>query len=174
MYILESTGDPQKSGGQKNMIRSRQKKYNSMGFEKDLEGRKFLAQQGNYKHELDVWENLFSLIRQTIRVGAINANAGGWHNGKRTAASMIEKEDPPVKFPVPVCPMVTYQGPMIQLNEVTFSYEPITDKKPALLQNISLTIPLTSKLTLLGPNGIGKSTLIRLILGELHPVSVLH
>lgn len=87
---------------------------------------------------------------------------------------MIEKEDPPVKFPVPVCPTVTYQGPMIQLNEVTFSYEPITDKKPALLQNISLTIPLTSKLTLLGPNGIGKSTLIRLILGELHPVSVLH
>ena len=63
---------------------------------------------------------------------------------------------------------------MIQLNEVTFSYEPITDKKPALRQNISLTIPLTSKLTLLGPNGIGKSTLIRLILGELHPVSVLH
>ena len=45
------------------MIRSRQKKYNSMGFEKDLEGRKFLAQQSSYKHGIDVWENLFSLIR---------------------------------------------------------------------------------------------------------------
>lgn len=30
---------------------------------------------------------------------------------------------------------------------------------------------MTSRVTVVGPNGIGKSTLLKLITGELHPIS---
>ena len=52
---------------------------------------------------------------------------------------------------------------MIKINDLSFSY--IKDK--AILKNISFNIPDGKCVILLGPNGVGKSTIIKCILGNL-------
>ena len=56
---------------------------------------------------------------------------------------------------------------MIKLENVSFSYF----KNEPILKNINLEINDGECVVLLGPNGVGKSTLIKLILGELKPKS---
>lgn len=55
---------------------------------------------------------------------------------------------------------------MIRLENVTYSYN--ADRKPAL-ENVNLTIPRGEFASIVGPNGGGKTTLVRLILGVLSP-----
>ncbi|MCO1333522.1 ATP-binding cassette domain-containing protein [Microbulbifer sp. OS29] len=50
-----------------------------------------------------------------------------------------------------------------ELNDVTFSY---SDEQP-LVKDLSFTLLRGDKVGLIGPNGVGKSTLIKLLLGEL-------
>ncbi|MFA5997402.1 MAG: metal ABC transporter ATP-binding protein [Candidatus Paceibacterota bacterium] len=54
--------------------------------------------------------------------------------------------------------------PFIELNNVSFSY----DHNP-VLENLSFTIRKGEYLGIIGPNGGGKTTLIKVILGLLHP-----
>jgi iron complex transport system ATP-binding protein len=56
--------------------------------------------------------------------------------------------------------------PLIKVEKMSFSY---TEK--AVLHNISLSVGVGEIVTLLGPNGCGKSTLIKLMLGLLRPAS---
>ena len=72
-------GDQKKSS----QAASRIKKLNRTGLEKTADGKKFNAQ----KHG--------------IRLGANNENDGGWKNGKLSAAPLIAKEDPAVRFRFP-------------------------------------------------------------------------
>jgi ATP-binding cassette subfamily F protein 1 len=53
-------------------------------------------------------------------------------------------------------------NPLIECNHVDFSY---TDK--LIFNDINFKLNMDSRITLVGPNGVGKSTLIKLILGEL-------
>lgn len=57
---------------------------------------------------------------------------------------------------------------MIEINNLTFSY---TGKKPYLLNDVSLNIEKGMYVSIVGENGSCKSTLLKLILGLLHPVS---
>ncbi|KDQ17743.1 hypothetical protein BOTBODRAFT_53272 [Botryobasidium botryosum FD-172 SS1] len=57
--------------------------------------------------------------------------------------------------------------PLLQLSEVTFGYTP--DK--VLLKGINIDVGLDSRIAVIGPNGAGKSTLIKLLTGELSPLS---
>ncbi|HKL01400.1 MAG TPA: ABC transporter ATP-binding protein [Desulfotignum sp.] len=52
----------------------------------------------------------------------------------------------------------------ISLNNVTFAY-----KKQPILENATLTIPHREFASIVGPNGGGKSTLLKLLLGLLQP-----
>jgi len=54
----------------------------------------------------------------------------------------------------------------LTLNHVDFEYD--TDS-PVLIKNFSQTITKGEKLALLGPSGIGKTTILQLILGDLTP-----
>jgi iron complex transport system ATP-binding protein len=56
--------------------------------------------------------------------------------------------------------------PILQFDEITFTYP--TGKKP-VMQNFSLGIQPGTLTAILGPNGTGKTTLIHLALGWLHP-----
>ena len=58
------------------------------------------------------------------------------------------------------------QPPLINLDDVTIGY----DGKPVLKQ-ISLRIDADDRIALLGANGNGKSTLIKLLAGRLAPLS---
>lgn len=55
----------------------------------------------------------------------------------------------------------------LQFQDVSFAYR---DGAPAV-QNITLTIPLGSTIAFVGSSGAGKSTMVDLILGLLHPTS---
>lgn len=79
----------------------------------------------------------------------------------------IERDDPVIKlqFPNPTWPPGVVEGsPLVQLDDVAFGYKP--EGKP-LLKDLTLTIARGSKIALCGENGTGKSTLIKLITGEL-------
>ncbi len=58
-----------------------------------------------------------------------------------------------------------YSTNVIKLDNVSFSY----DGKQKILDNISVGISMDSRITLVGLNGCGKSTLIKLIKGEIKP-----
>lgn len=55
---------------------------------------------------------------------------------------------------------------VVQLHQVSYSYG-----KHRLIENLSLTIRRGDRIGLVGNNGVGKSTLLKLILGELAPQS---
>lgn len=56
--------------------------------------------------------------------------------------------------------------PIISLAEVGFAYSPDC---PEALHNLTLDIPAGSLTAILGPNGGGKTTLLHILLGLLHP-----
>lgn len=56
-------------------------------------------------------------------------------------------------------------GFIVELRNVSFGYS--TDK--ILFENVEFNIDASSRIVLLGENGNGKTTLVKLILGELNP-----
>lgn len=57
--------------------------------------------------------------------------------------------------------------PILQLQEVTFGYDP----EKLLLKDVELDIQLDSRVALVGANGCGKTTLLKLLMGDLNPLS---
>ena len=52
------------------------------------------------------------------------------------------------------------------MENVTFGYSP--DR--ILLRNVDFGIHMSSRISIVGPNGVGKSTLVKLIEGDLTPL----
>ncbi|KAK1756974.1 P-loop containing nucleoside triphosphate hydrolase protein [Echria macrotheca] len=59
--------------------------------------------------------------------------------------------------------------PVLSFDNVTFSYS--GDPKDDLYRNIDLGFDMDSRTALVGPNGVGKSTLLRLMTGKLSPTN---
>lgn len=57
------------------------------------------------------------------------------------------------------------KGPMVQFRDAAFAYGP----GPNLYEKLDFGISLQSRIALIGPNGVGKSTLLKLIAGEIEP-----
>lgn len=60
-----------------------------------------------------------------------------------------------------------YGKKMLEMDEVSFSYSPDIP----LIQSVSLVLEKGQRVAIIGKNGFGKSTLLRLMAGELTPVS---
>lgn len=58
--------------------------------------------------------------------------------------------------------------PVVEINEVSFGYPPHPSEDP-VLEDISLRIEANEFLGLIGPNGGGKTTLLKILLGLLKP-----
>ncbi|GAA6237355.1 thiol reductant ABC exporter subunit CydC [Apilactobacillus micheneri] len=54
----------------------------------------------------------------------------------------------------------------ISMNDVSFKYD---DDNSAILNNISLNVKQGQKLAIIGPSGVGKTTLLQLLLGSINP-----
>jgi zinc transport system ATP-binding protein len=63
---------------------------------------------------------------------------------------------------------MTHAGPVVDVRNVTFGYPPDCESQP-VLQDVSLAIESNEFLGIIGPNGGGKTTLLKIILGLLKP-----
>ena len=68
--------------------------------------------------------------------------------------SFVDPE--PLRFP----------GALCSLSNVSFGYEP---RLPLVLRDVTLTVHPGDRIGLVGKNGEGKSTLVKLLVGELQP-----
>ena len=59
--------------------------------------------------------------------------------------------------------------PVLALDDVTFSYS--GNSKDNLYENLDFGVDMDSRTALVGPNGVGKSTLLRIFTGKLSPTS---
>jgi len=60
----------------------------------------------------------------------------------------------------------TLQPPILGLYNASFNYE----NQPPLFKNVEFGIDMESRVAIVGPNGVGKSTFLKLIMGDLEPV----
>ncbi|KAJ4711841.1 ABC transporter F family-like protein [Melia azedarach] len=74
--------------------------------------------------------------------------------------------DPDYKFEFPT-PDDRPGPPIISFSDASFGYP----GGPILFRNLNFGIDLDSRIAMVGPNGIGKSTILKLIAGELQPSS---
>ncbi|XP_061374261.1 ABC transporter F family member 3 [Gastrolobium bilobum] len=74
--------------------------------------------------------------------------------------------DPDYKFEFPT-PDDRPGPPIISFSDASFGYP----GGPILFRNLNFGIDLDSRVAMVGPNGIGKSTILKLIAGELQPSS---
>ncbi|KAL8246572.1 hypothetical protein R6Q59_007788 [Mikania micrantha] len=74
--------------------------------------------------------------------------------------------DPDYKFDFPT-PDDRPGPPIISFSDASFGYP----GGPLLFKNLNFGIDLDSRVAMVGPNGIGKSTILKLISGELQPTS---
>lgn len=74
--------------------------------------------------------------------------------------------DPDYKFEFPT-PDDRPGPPIISFSDASFGYP----GGPTLFRNLNFGIDLDSRIAMVGPNGIGKSTILNLIAGELQPSS---
>ncbi|XP_052209500.1 ABC transporter F family member 3 [Diospyros lotus] len=74
--------------------------------------------------------------------------------------------DPDYKFEFP-SPDDRPGPPIISFSDASFGYP----GGPTLFKNLNFGIDLDSRIAMVGPNGIGKSTILKLIAGELQPSS---
>merc|ERR1711892_1278815 len=59
----------------------------------------------------------------------------------------------------------TLQPPILGLYNASFNYE----DQPPLFKNVEFGIDMESRVAIVGPNGVGKSTFLKLIMGDLEP-----
>lgn len=106
-----------------------------------------------------------SKMKKLEKVGVMAQEGKRWKASYDGDVEEVEEyvEDDTVKltFPDPGA----FDGDMVQLTRTSFGY---TDDQP-LLQDIDLSIDIKTRAALLGRNGCGKSTLIKLIVGALRP-----
>ncbi|KAK4489224.1 hypothetical protein RD792_005019 [Penstemon davidsonii] len=74
--------------------------------------------------------------------------------------------DPDYKFEFP-SPDDRPGPPIISFSDASFGYP----GGPILFRNLNFGIDLDSRVAMVGPNGIGKSTILKIISGELQPIS---
>ncbi|XP_049886786.1 ATP-binding cassette sub-family F member 1 [Pectinophora gossypiella] len=84
--------------------------------------------------------------------------------GPAPAALLQKPRDYVVKFSFPDPPPL--QPPILGLHNVDFNFP---GQKP-LFKDVDFGIDLSSRIAIVGPNGVGKSTFLKLLVGELSPI----
>ncbi|POS85125.1 P-loop containing nucleoside triphosphate hydrolase [Erysiphe pulchra] len=86
---------------------------------------------------------------------------------KMEADGFIQKVEPDRIFTFRFADVEKLPPPVLSFDDVTFSYS--GDPKDDLYRHLDLGVDMDSRTALVGPNGVGKSTLLRLMTGKLSP-----
>ncbi|KAK1655104.1 P-loop containing nucleoside triphosphate hydrolase protein [Colletotrichum phormii] len=155
----------------------------------DMRGKQLLYYGGNYdiyhrtrtEQETNQMKAYQKQQDEIVHIKKFIASAGTYANLVRQAKSrqkILDKMEAD-GFIQPVIPdkVFTFRfadveklpPPVLSFDDVTFSYS--GDPKDDLYRNIDLGFDMDSRTALVGPNGVGKSTLLRLMTGKLSPTA---
>jgi ATP-binding cassette subfamily F protein 2 len=158
-----------------NMIDMRQKKLLYYGGNYDTYHKTRTEQEVNQTKAYEKQQDEIKHIKKFI------ASAGTYANLVRQAKSrqkILDKmEADGLIEPVAVDRVFTFRfadveklpPPVLSLDDVTFSYS--GDPKDNLYENLDFGVDMDSRTALVGPNGVGKSTLLNIFTGKLSPTS---
>ncbi len=108
-----------------------------------------------------------SKMKKLEKIGTMAQEGKRWKASYDGDAEEVEEyvEDEKVEltFPDPG----SFNGDIVMLDQTTFGY----NSERILLEKVDLSVDMKSRIALLGRNGCGKSTLIKIIVGALRPLS---
>ncbi|KAJ8097260.1 P-loop containing nucleoside triphosphate hydrolase protein [Lipomyces tetrasporus] len=87
---------------------------------------------------------------------------------KMEADGFIEKVVPDKVFSFRFTDVEKLPPPVLSFDDVTFSYSGKSEDN--LYEHLDFGVDMDSRIALVGPNGVGKSTLLKIMTGELQPV----
>lgn len=116
--------------------------------------------QQNQKKKADEWDKYKKKFKAFKKTGP----------GKKALQEFVEKHavpeiKPEKKTTLDIVPSSELPGIILGLHGVSFGW----DGKAALFHDIELGIDMESRYTIVGVNGIGKSSLMKILAGELEP-----
>ncbi|CAN6654898.1 ABC transporter ATP-binding protein Arb1p [Trichomonascus vanleenenianus] len=153
------------------MIDMRQKKLISYGGNYDSYIKTRAEQETNQMKQYQKQQEEIAHIKKFI------ASAGTYANLVRQAKSrqkildkmeadgLIEKVVPDKVFSFRFPAVDKLPPPVLSFDEVSFSYS--GNKEDNLYQDLNFGVDMDSRIALVGPNGVGKSTLLKLMTGKL-------
>ncbi|KAI9436961.1 P-loop containing nucleoside triphosphate hydrolase protein [Lactarius indigo] len=124
----------------------------------------------NLRREYDAQMEYRKHLQAFIDRWRYNANRAAQAQSKIKILEKLPELSPPVaeeteSFRFPETEKIS--PPLLQLSEGTFGYDP----SKIILNRVNFDVGLDSRLAIVGSNGAGKSTLIKLLTGELTPLS---
>lgn len=156
-----------------NMIDMRQKKLMLYGGNYDSYVKTRAEQETNQMKQYEKQQEEIAHIKKFI------ASAGTYANLVRQAKSrqkildkmeadgLIEKVVPDKVFSFRFPSVEKLPPPVLSFDDVSFSYSGNSDED--LYRDLNFGVDMDSRIALVGPNGVGKSTLLKLMTGQLSP-----
>jgi len=107
-----------------------------------------------------------SKMKKLEKVGMMNQEGKRWKASYDDDAEEVEEyqEEEKVELIFPDCG--GFDGTIVTLDQATFGYTP----NQLLLKKVDFSVTISSRIALLGRNGCGKSTLIKLLIGRLQAI----
>ncbi|ANB13041.1 ATP-binding cassette family ATPase ARB1 [Sugiyamaella lignohabitans] len=153
----------------------------------DMRGTKLVAYGGNYdtyiktraELETNQMKQYYKQQDEIAHIKKFIASAGTYANLVRQAKSrqkildkmedegLIEKVVPDKVFSFRFPDVEKLPPPVLSFDDVSFSYS--GNPEDNLYENLNFGVDMDSRIALVGPNGVGKSTLLKLMTGALSP-----
>ncbi|KAG9247625.1 P-loop containing nucleoside triphosphate hydrolase protein [Calycina marina] len=153
----------------------------------DMRQKKLLYYGGNYdsysktrsEQEVNQMKAYTKQQDEIVHIKKFIASAGTYANLVRQAKSrqkildkmeadgFIQKVEEDRVFTFRFADVEKLPPPVLSFDDVTFSYS--GKKEDELYRNLDLGVDMDSRTALVGPNGVGKSTLLKLMTGSLSP-----
>jgi ATP-binding cassette, subfamily F, member 3 len=93
----------------------------------------------------------------------------GLYGERSRNAVVLERPEPTISFHFPAASPAGGGGPLVGLEDVSFSYSRPQAGERHLLNNMTVSIREKARIAVLGSNGEGKSTLLKLLKNEVLP-----
>jgi ATPase subunit of ABC transporter with duplicated ATPase domains len=138
----------------------------------NIENYKIESYKGNYyrfkkafenkkKEQIKNWEKYDKKLKEIKKKGLTKNKLNEW-----ISENQVPRPEKEISIKMKFLQTNNINGNIIKFDNVSFSYN-----SNEIIKNVSFGLGMDSKITLLGLNGSGKSTIIKLIMNEIQPSS---